>query len=118
MSRWILFFITLAIGMAAGLYYGWVIKPVEAPASTYSSLRDDYKADYVLMVAEAYRADGDLNAAANRLAALGEQNPYAAVSTAVRYALRVGYSPSDLDLMQKLAGALQTGGSVAGTQQP
>ncbi len=118
MSRWILFFITLAIGAAAGLYYGWVIKPVQAPATTYSSLRDDYKADFVLMVAEAYRAEGDLNAAADRLALLGEQNPYAAVSASIRYAVRVGYSQIDLDLMQKLAGALQTGGVGVGTPQP
>ena len=63
MSRWILFLITVALGLGAGLFYGWKINPGEYINTTPGSLRDDYKADYVLMVAEAYQAEADLNAA-------------------------------------------------------
>ena len=51
MLRWFLFFLSIALGLAAGLYYGWVINPVEYVNTTPDTLRVDYQADYVLMVA-------------------------------------------------------------------
>ncbi len=72
MSRWIRFFLVIAIGAAGGLFYGWVINPVKYVDTTPDTLRIDYKSDYVLMVAESYGADGDLALAARRLALLGD----------------------------------------------
>jgi hypothetical protein len=49
MIRWLTFLLAIAIGAAAGLYYGWVINPIRYIDAAPDSLRSDYKADYVLM---------------------------------------------------------------------
>jgi hypothetical protein len=100
-----LFFLIIGLGVAGGLYYGWFINPVVYYNTTPELLREDYKADYVLMVAEAYRADGDLNLAAQRLAFLGNKPPADIATESVRYAaaIRPPYAESDLNLMRKLA---------------
>ena len=107
MRRWILFFIVMAIGAAAGLYYGWVINPVEYVDTAPASLRMDYKTDFVLMVAEAYRVENNLNLAARRLALLGTDTPEVTVSKAVEFARQIGYNEQDIMLIEDLAEALK-----------
>ncbi len=75
MSRWFRFFIAIGLGVALGLIYGWLINPVEFVDVTPGTLRVDYKSDYVLMVAEAYRAEQDAAMAARRLSVLGNNTP-------------------------------------------
>lgn len=58
-NRWLFIVAALIAGIALGLAYGWVIDPVDFFDLTPDTLRADYKADYVLMVAEAYRANRD-----------------------------------------------------------
>ena len=108
--RWILFFISIALGIAAGLYFGWVVSPVEYVDTTPDSLRVDYKADFVLMVAETYQAEKDLAQAARRLALLGGNTPDTPVSEAIQFATtsRLPYSEVDLALMRTLAQDLQS----------
>jgi hypothetical protein len=118
MVRWILFLLSVAVGIAAGLYYGWVINPVHYVDTTPDTLRADYKADYVLMTAEAYQKDGDLNAAAQRLLALGDARPQESVAKATLFAAKAGYGEADLGLMQKLGEALQTWTPMPGTATP
>ncbi|UCF61533.1 MAG: hypothetical protein JSV37_02300, partial [Anaerolineaceae bacterium] len=65
----------LIIGLVVGLIYGWVLRPVEYVDTAPDTLREDYRTDYVLMVAEAYAGDGDLDLAQIRLATLGPQPP-------------------------------------------
>jgi hypothetical protein len=110
MSRWILFLITVALGCGAGLYYGWRINPVEYVDTSPASLRADYKADTVLMVAEAYQGDGDLDMALKRLYMLGEQSPLEIVTEAITFAATIAppYAEGDLALMHKLANYLKT----------
>jgi hypothetical protein len=120
MSRWVLFFITIALGIAAGLYFGWVIDPVEYVDTSPSSLRADYKADYVLMIAEAYQTDGDLDLAARRLIPLGDDLPTESATKAIIFATTVQppYAPEDLALMQTLAKDLQGWSPPAVTPNP
>jgi len=108
MARWLKFLIAIALGIAAGMLYGWVVSPVEYVDTTPDSLREDYKADFVLMVAEAYQAEDDLGWAARRLGILGDLEPTQIVAQAVAFALKNGYSPADLVLMQKLAEDIQS----------
>ncbi len=108
MSRWIWFIIALGLGIAAGLYFGWVLNPVSYVDTTPDSLRADYRADYVLMVAEDFSASQDPASAARQLAILGSQPPAALVDQALAYAHSVNYSPDDIGLIQKLGFALQT----------
>ena len=102
MSRWLLFLITIVIGVVAGLCYGWFINPVRYVDTTPDTLRQDYQADYVLMVAEAYQAEGDLGMAVRRLALMGSIRPADTVAEATLFAVEEGYSQPDLALMQRL----------------
>jgi hypothetical protein len=106
MRRWFFFLLSIAIGAAAGLYYGWVVNPVRYMDATPGALREDYKADFVLMTAEAFRTDGDLDLAVQRLALLGDASPADSVAQATVFAVKAGYGEADLALMQNLADAL------------
>ncbi len=108
MSRWIGFTIAIILGILAGLYYGWVINPVEYIDTTPDTLREDFKTDYVLMVAEIYRGDSDPQAAARRLALLGPEAPAEIVQKAIAYGNQAGYGQSDLALLDDLHQALQS----------
>ncbi len=102
MSRWTKFLIVVVLGAAAGLFYGWVVNPVEYVDISPGSLRDDYKTDYVLMVAEAYQVDHDMGMAVSRLALLANNAPKDTVAAALSYAIQHGYSQQDLSLIQWL----------------
>ncbi|NOH04145.1 MAG: hypothetical protein HND47_20315 [Chloroflexi bacterium] len=65
----------LILGAALGLVYGWALDPVEYTDVPPNILREDYRVDYVLMVAEAYRRDFDAETAARRIAVLGGRIP-------------------------------------------
>ncbi len=106
MSRRIRFLLALLIGAAGGLFYGWVISPVEYVDTTPDSLKIDYKSDYVLMVAEAYSVENDLPAAVLRLGQLGGGAPEDTVRQAVLFAEREGFLDSDVALMKSLQSAL------------
>ena len=108
MSRFSKFLIAVILGAAAGLFYGWVVNPVEYVDIAPTSLRQDYKTDYVLMVAEAYQVDKDLGQAVRRLAELSSSTPSDIVSTALSYALQHDYGTQDLSLLQALGEALLT----------
>jgi hypothetical protein len=97
----------LLLGIAAGLTYGWVIDPVDFYDLTPDTLRADYKADYVLMTAEAYHVEQDPGRAARRLAIFGSQSPVSIATSGVEYAQNNGFSDSDIVLMKELVTALQ-----------
>ena len=106
-TRWILIFIALVIGIGAGLVYGLVIDPIEYFDLTPDTLRADYKTDYVLMTAEAYRFEQDPGTAARRLAIFGSQSPSSIASEALDYARANGFPDSDIALIQDLVTAMQ-----------
>jgi hypothetical protein len=108
MSRWAKFLIAMAFGAAVGLFYGWVVNPVEYVDIAPQSLRIDYKTDYVLMVAEAYQADHNLGLAVRRLARLASSSPTDIVANALNYALQHEYASQDLSLLQSLGEELLT----------
>ena len=105
--RWILIFITFLTGIGAGLAYGWIVEPVEFFDLTPDTLRADYKTDYVLMTAEAYRVEQDPGTAARRLAILGAQSPSTIASDALDYARNNGFPDSDIVILQELVTAMQ-----------
>lgn len=108
MGRWIRFFIAVAIGAAAAMYYGWKINPVRYPETTPETLRVDYKTDYVLMVAEAFRAEGDTDLAARRLVLISNDEPLKAINSAIQKAKSIPYPETDLVVMQALAEAFKS----------
>ena len=108
MSRLSKFLIVLILGALGGLFYGWVVNPVEYVDIAPQSLRVDYKTDYVLMIAEAYQVDHDMGLAVRRLARLGSNAPKDIVTNALNYALQNEYAPQDLSLFQLLSEDLTT----------
>ncbi|HEX9014361.1 MAG TPA: hypothetical protein VF813_12615 [Anaerolineaceae bacterium] len=107
MLRTLAVILAVLLGICAGLALGWLALPVPAGGTGLDALRVDYKADYVLMVAESYHARPDLGRAASDLALLGEGSPATAANQAVVWANRAGYAPDDLRRMAELAAALR-----------
>jgi hypothetical protein len=107
MPRWLTFLLALTFGISLGLLYGWVIDPIEYVDTTPDTLRPDFKADYVLMTAESFHADQDVELAARRLALLGSQPPGDLARQGLEDARSLGFAESDLLLMQKLTTAMQ-----------
>lgn len=106
MIRWIKFIIAIGIGISAGLFYAWKINPVEMVDTTPESLSIDYKADYVLMVAEAYRVEGNLEQARLRLSELGSEPIDQIVQDTILFAEPL-YQVNDVALMRALLRDLQ-----------
>jgi hypothetical protein len=107
-SNWIKLIITAGIGIALGLIYGWMVDPVEYTDITPNILREDYRADYVLMVAEAYQSEQGAETAARRLAIFGSESPAQIVTSALDYAGRNNFSQDEISLLQGLLTAMQT----------
>jgi hypothetical protein len=105
--RWIFILISLIVGVGMGLAYGWYIDPVDFFDLTPDTLRADYKADYVLMTAEAYHTEQDPALAARRLAIFGTQSPSSIATEGLEYARSNGFADSDIVLLQELVTALQ-----------
>ncbi|MGH2626413.1 MAG: hypothetical protein ACRDHY_07170, partial [Anaerolineales bacterium] len=53
----------VALGASVGLYYAWVVNPVRFIDTAPASLRADFQADYLALVAAAYTATDDLDRA-------------------------------------------------------
>jgi len=108
MSRYFYFVLAIVAGVGISLLFGLIGNPVQLPNPTISGLRDDYKTDYVLMIAESYSFDGDLNQAINRLGRLGDEEPLQSVQKALIFAVDNGYTPPDLITMRDLEVAVRT----------
>lgn len=99
--------VVAACGLILGLVYGWVIRPVEYYDTSPDSLRADYRTDYVLMVAEAYQGEGDIDRAIQRLAALGPRPAFETASEALEYARLHAFSTDDLERLAALSDDLK-----------
>ncbi len=108
--RHILFGLTILTGFVFAVYQGWAQRPVSAQDAPPSMLRADFQSDYVLMVAEAYSADGDAQRAISQLGFLATEgepyNPYGMASDALIFGEENGYSSRDLDLLLALQSGL------------
>ena len=80
MIRPSLILLGVIIGVALGVFYGWVISPVSYTDTAPAALRSDYKDQYLILIATSYTVDGDLNRAQARLAELGLADPAGAVT--------------------------------------
>jgi hypothetical protein len=95
-------FVGLLIGIAIGLLYGWVIQPSEPGETSPPSLEDPYRADIVLMVAEIFAAEDDVELARQRMTALGFESIPNDIANALNYAKAHDFSDQDIDLLSNL----------------
>ena len=107
-SNWIKIIIAMIVGIALGLVYGWVINPTEYTDVTPNILREDYRADYVLMVAEAHQSEQDSETTARRLAILGSESPVQIVASTLEFAIKNNFTQNEINLLQGLLTAMQT----------
>ena len=106
-NRWVFIVLALLAGIGIGLAYGWYMDPVDFFDLTPDALRADYKADYVLMIAEAYRLEQDPGLAARRLAVFGSQSPSSIAASGLDYARANSFTDADIALIQELVTAMQ-----------
>jgi lactam utilization protein B len=116
--RWVAFVASILLGIAISLIIGWMVIPPAADQVSPAALRADYKTDYVLMAAEAYQRDGDIVAAARRLALLSDEAPIYQVQQAIVYAGQLGYTRQDVDWLAALAQALEAWAPLPGGSTP
>lgn len=65
----------MLLGLAGGLYYAWLINPVEYVETAPDSLRADFRDDYLALIGAAYSGTGDLIRARARLALFPNLDP-------------------------------------------
>jgi hypothetical protein len=107
MPRWLPPIVLIIIGIALGLFYGWIVNPVKFVDTTPASLRVDYRSDYILMVAEAYHSDQNIELAVRRLAIFGSESPASLAADALQEGRQSNYAEDDISLLQTLTRAMQ-----------
>lgn len=103
---WLGMLVGVTLGLAAGLYYAWAINPVAYMETAPASLRADFRADYLTLIAVAYAADGDLPRARARLGLFADANPAVTLAALAQQRLGSGAPPSEARALALLAGAL------------
>lgn len=98
-----LFVISLLIGLAAALYYAWIEEPVTFTQASPARLRASYRDEYILLVSQAYEANGNWDVAEERLAALGASDPGQLILEQIEKTLREGRPSSELASLANLA---------------
>lgn len=115
MSRWIQALLALTLGLLLGLVYGWKIDPVEYVDLAPNALDPEYQAEYLLMVAEAYQGEKDLNLAAQRLALLGSAHPAEIINESLQ---KYAYTPAETALLEKLSKEIRAWQPALSTPSP
>jgi hypothetical protein len=107
--RWpgcLVLLIGLALGLAAGLGYTWGLNPVQFYNTDPVDLRPQYKETWILLVAAAYRQDGDLDRALSRLAGLDDPQIGQTVADLTEEYIAAGKSATRVRALVGLADAL------------
>jgi hypothetical protein len=118
MRRWIFFLLSIVLGVGIGMFFGWVVQPIEFTNTTYNSLREDFRTDYVLMTAETYSLEQSTPAAIRRLTALSDTPALEQIRQAILFAEEAGYNDQDLGYLRSLQSALEAAGAQSGLQTP
>ena len=114
--KWTMFCVGgVVIGLALGLAVGWWLWPVEYTNTAPDVLRQDYRDDYITMVATAYEIEQDLQLARARLELLDPDVPSAPATDLAERLVEAGGSAADIARLQRLAWAL---GALAPTVTP
>jgi hypothetical protein len=104
--RFLFFLIAVLVGSLAGVGYGWWLRPQMYTQANLSNLRMDYRTDYVLMAAEIYHYEQNLEETRQRLQALGSDTPERYSREALISAGQLGYAQADLQMLADLVQAL------------
>ncbi len=92
----------LGLGALVGALVGWFV-PVQDVSVGLERLSPQYKAEYTLIVAAAYEANGDWDLAQARLGRLAEADPALYVVQVTEQAIAEGRSPADIRRLTAMA---------------
>jgi hypothetical protein len=106
LARWAPLLASLAIGLALGLVYTWVVNPVEITNTYPALLRTDYRWSWVRMAALSYVAEGDLGRAQARLAGIEHEDVAGALSALIEEYAAAGRPADTLRSLSTLAETL------------
>jgi hypothetical protein len=113
------FVVAIAIGVGAGLLFGWMVLPGRMADTSPDTLRADYRTDLVLMTAEIYQQESDPAAAVDRLGEIYNDEPaLRVVQQAILTGQELGYARSDIETLARLFQALQTWTPSPESSQP
>jgi hypothetical protein len=105
--RWVILgIIGLAVGLTLGIVIGWWVLPVEYTNTPPSVLRQDYRDEYIVMVATSFEVEGDLDRARERLVAIDPEDPAAPVIELGERLIAAGGESADITRLAQLAWAL------------
>jgi hypothetical protein len=107
--------VAVAVGLALGFAVGWWLWPVQYTNTAPAVLRQDYRDDYIVMVATAYEVERDLEQARERLKLLNPEEPAVSVTELVERLIEADGSSEDIARLARLAWAL---GATAPTLIP
>jgi hypothetical protein len=114
----------LVLGIVLGLFYAWVVSPVEYVDTSPASLRADFKDQYRALIAAAYVADGNLARAQARLNLLADVDEVRTLAEQAQRSLAEGGSRQAAQDLGLLAAAIGQGptplttSSTAGEASP
>lgn len=96
----------LILGIALGVGYAWMARPLRYIDTTPASLHSQFKAKYRTLIASAYIANGDLVRAKARLGLLGDADVYRELAQQAQQTLADGGSTDEARALGLLAVSL------------
>ena len=96
----------VVLGLILGLIFSLRVSPVRYENSDPSMLAEDLRGEYRRLIAEAYRGDGNLPRARQRLALLRDDDPARALAAQAQRILADGGGPDDARPLAQLAADL------------
>ena len=115
--RYVWFSLSILCGLLIGLVAGSRLLPLPYENLHFSNLRSDYKTDAVLMVAEVYHSDQNIQQAQDWLKELDSQAPVVQVQLAMVNARDLDYAQQDMEWLIQLLQGLQKVTPQAGSGQ-
>jgi len=105
----------VVVGLAIGCAIGWCLWPVQYTNTAPTVLRQDYRDDYVVMVATTYEVEEDLEQARERLRLLDSEEPAVPVVELAERLIEADGSAEDIARLAHLAWGL---GATTSTLAP
>ena len=107
MRKLILALLVLALGIGAGLFFGWYVWPVTYTESAPSRMGQDWRDEAIWMAAQSFAYDRDLEAAQARLRPLSPSaNLGQLVLDRAELAIQQNLPPQQITYLARLAAAL------------
>lgn len=108
----VVFVLAATVGLAAGLYYTWMLDPVEYYDTWPDALRSRDKTLYLALIGDLYAYEGDLARAEARLAELDVAADGTVLAGFIEAYLDSGGRPEEVRNLAHLAEALGASGGV------